>query len=655
MAINGVGFGGSSSLLGQSVLDLKNQLDELQTQLASGKKSTVYSGMGVNEGFAIFARAQLSNLSAFTTTITNVNTTIDTASTALQAFGKIATQVKSAASSGSAAVNGSGQTTGQQTAVLQLTSMLEMLNTQAGDRFLFSGSAIDTPSVASVGDILNGKGALAGLKQLIAERNQADLGASGLGRLVLSSPTPTSVSVAEDVAGSPFGFKLKAVTSSLTGAVVTGPSGSPPAFSVDLGATNPNNGDRVTFTFNLPDGTTEAIQLTASSATPTPAGSFAIGANSTITASNLKAALNTAIGTLANTSLVAASAMAASDNFFNTDGTAIGSVVNNKAAVPAPITGATLLSGAAGTDSLGTNFAIGDTITVNGTPITFVAAGATGNQLNITDSVQTLLTKIDAITGTSTPSTVSGGVIALHTDNAASLTVTSSNAAAFGALGFGATATATQPPLRVGGAPLNAATSLVSGAANTVAWYTGEAGSGPGPRVIDRAGRSGREYSIRSARQRAGYSLRPAIRRGLRRRHDVAHEFQYARAGERPQPACGDKPDAPGETTERRGHRDGSGDRAGRDERRVRAAKPGQDHAAECDRSDRNHLQRSGRDRASGAPDQIAGVVSNDVDALAVDAREVPADRIVRALSSTPTERDACVARYARARARRRR
>src|SRR5206468_2834297 len=107
--------------------------------------------------------------------------------------------------------------------------------------------------------------------------------------------------------------------------------------------------------------------------------------------------------TLANTSLVAASAVAASDNFFNTAGTATGSVVNNKAAVPAPITGATLLSGAAGTDSLGTNFAIGDTITVNGTPITFVAAGATGNQLNITDSVQTLLTKIDSITGTSIP------------------------------------------------------------------------------------------------------------------------------------------------------------------------------------------------------------------------------------------------------------
>jgi flagellin-like hook-associated protein FlgL len=477
MAVNGIGFG--SALLGQSILDLKNQLGDLQTQLASGKKSTVYSGMGVNEGFAIFARAQLSNLDAFSSTITNVNTTINTASTALQSFSDIASQVKSAAGSSGATLNGSGQTTGQQTALLQLKSMLEILNTQAGDRFLFSGSAIDTPSVASVDDILNGKGALAGLKQLIAERNQADLGAGGLGRLVISSPAPTSVAVAEDVAGSPFGFKLNAISSSLTGATVTGPSGSPPSVSVNLGATNPNNGDQVTFTFNLPDGTTEAIQLTASTS-PTQAGSFAIGANSTITASNLKAALNTAIGTLANTSLVAASALAASDNFFNTDSTATGSVVNNQAGPPsAPITGATLLSGAAGTDSLTTSFAAGNTITVNGTPITFVASGATGNQLNVTDSVQTLLAKIDSITGTSTPSTVSGGVIALHTDNAASLTVTSSNAAALGALGFGATVTAIQPPLRVGGSPLNAATTLVSGAANTVAWYTGEAGSGP--------------------------------------------------------------------------------------------------------------------------------------------------------------------------------
>src|SRR4030081_408887 len=42
-----------------------------------------------------------------------------------------------------------------------------------------------------------------------------------------------------------------------------------------------------------------------------------------------------------------------------TDATVTGSAVNNKAAVPAPITGATALSGAAGTDSLTANFGAG--------------------------------------------------------------------------------------------------------------------------------------------------------------------------------------------------------------------------------------------------------------------------------------------------------
>jgi hypothetical protein len=479
MAINGVSYG--PTYLNQSVLNLNNQLTMLQDQLTTGKKSSSYSGMGSNEGFAIAARSQLANISAFKDTMSNINTDIGIANTALQSMVDIGTTVLNSANSSMQTLNSAGQTISQQTATSQLSSMLGILNLQAGDRYLFSGSAINTPSVASMDDILNGTTTQAGLKQVISERAQAD-GTAGLGRLVITTPvlTPTSVQVAEDAAGSPFGLKLSAISSSLTGATVTGPAGSPAAISVDLGPSNPNNGDKVSFAFKLPDGTTESIQLTASSATPPPAGSFAIGATSTVTAANLKAALNTAIGTLANTSLVAASAVAAGNDFFNSAGTATGSVVNNKAAVPAPITGATLLSGAASTDSLTTNFAAGDTITVNGTPITFVASGATGNnQINVTDSVQTLLTKIDALSGTTTSSTIHGGVVTLHTDNATTLAVTSSNSPAFAALGFPATATATQPPLRVSGSPLSAATSQVSGTpANTVSWYTGEAGQG---------------------------------------------------------------------------------------------------------------------------------------------------------------------------------
>src|SRR5437868_4376028 len=127
-----------------------------------------------------------------------------------------------------------------------------------------------------------------------------------------------------------------------------------------------------------------------------------------------------------------------------TDATTTGSAVNNKAAVPAPITGATALSGAAGSNSITSNFAAGDTLTVNGTTITFVAAGAVGNQLNITDNITTMLAKIDSITGTANPSTVAGGAITLHTGTTSNLTVTSSNAAAMAALGFTPTVTATR-------------------------------------------------------------------------------------------------------------------------------------------------------------------------------------------------------------------
>jgi hypothetical protein len=481
MAISGI-LGPGGSLFGQAVQNINRQLTNLSTQLATGKISTTYSGFGANEGFAIAARSQLSDISAFTTTITNVNTVIDSANTALQSFSTIAGQVQSGAASGAQDITSTGQTIAQQNGLSQLTGLVGILNTQVGDRFIFSGSAINTPAVAPADTILNGSGTQAGLKQVIAERAQAD-GTTGLGRLVITQPTATSVSVAEDVAGSPFGLKLSSVSSSLTGATVTGPSGSPAAISIALGATNPKQGDQVSITFNLPDGTTDSIQLTASNSTPLPADSFAIGATPAATAANLNAALNTAIGTLANTSLVAASAVEAGHDFFDA-GTATGSAVNNQGSPPAPITGATTLSGAAGTDSLASGFAPGDFITVNGTQITFVASGATGNELNVTDSVQTLLSKIDQVTGTSTPSTVSGGVITLHTEDASNLSVTSSNPSQLASLGL-QPVTATQVPLRVSGSPLSSATSLVSDPTNTVAWYTGN--SSPSPRASSTA------------------------------------------------------------------------------------------------------------------------------------------------------------------------
>ena len=481
MSISSINY--SSSILGAQIRNINQQLTDLSTQLSTGKLSQNYAGMGTNEGFAIAGRAQLSNIAAYTDTITNVNVSINLANTALQSLTKIRSTVQTGSASTAQDLNVNGQTIAQNTAAAQFGSMIGVLNTQTGSRYLFSGTAVNTQSVADAGDIINGTTTQAGFKTVMAERQSADLGANGMGRLVQTQPTPSSVQVSEDVAGSPFGLKIKAVSSTLTGATVTGPAGSPVSFSVDLNGVNPNNGDKLSIQFTLPDGTTEQIDLTASSATPTPLGSFAIDASTPVnpdnTAANLNTALNTAITKLANTSLVAASAIVAGDNFFNSASSAIGTPVNNQAATPAPISGTTALSGASPSDSISPGFVAGDTITVNGTTLTFVASGATGNQLNVTDSIQTLMSKIDQITGTSKPSTIHGGVITVNTDDAASLSITTSNTGALGALGFGSTpVTATQPPLRVGSSPASSATTLVNGSANTVKWYLGNDGPG---------------------------------------------------------------------------------------------------------------------------------------------------------------------------------
>jgi hypothetical protein len=105
---------------------------------------------------------------------------------------------------------------------------------------------------------------------------------------------------------------------------------------------------------------------------------------------------------------------------------------------PPAISGSTVLGGTVGAGTLSATFAANDTLTVNGTTLTFVASGATGNQLNVTDSVSTLLSKIDTITGSGTASTVSGsGAISIATGTSSDLSISSSNATALAALGFG--------------------------------------------------------------------------------------------------------------------------------------------------------------------------------------------------------------------------
>ncbi len=82
MSIDGVN--GRTSYIGTSIINLRNQLNDLTQQLASGRVSTTYAGQGANRGFALSLRAQVSSIDAFKDTATNVNTRLSVVNLALQ-------------------------------------------------------------------------------------------------------------------------------------------------------------------------------------------------------------------------------------------------------------------------------------------------------------------------------------------------------------------------------------------------------------------------------------------------------------------------------------------------------------------------------------------------------------------------------------------
>ena len=529
MSITGVGA--RSSLLVQSLADARARLDDLQRQLGTGQKSTSYSGLGPGRSLAVGLRSQLSLISGYADAVTNLGVRMNLAQSALTDISKIGATVKSAANTSTFTIDTSGQTISQRSAAAQLDQMLTLLNTQAGDRYLFSGRAADRPSTEAIDRILNGDVTHAGFKQLLAERAQADLGASGLGRLVLapvtlspatltgagatllpdapavatgsanlgtpytsaggtltingqnitmpggasiagvlaainapavvaatgvtatapapgtqltltsvdadtqvdltgtagslitefgiavgptaptnlltqgavlsgeqltitvganptltitfgtnqlalppevstlaelnsalatlaggtasvtspsgniaitagntsdaitiggnvaptlfglaaSSATPsTDVGLAEETPATVFGFKLANISTTSPGAVVAGPTGAPATVAVQFHA-QPSANDQVKVSFDLPDGSSESITLTATAASPPGINQFTIGTSLAATAANFQASLNTSVAKLASTSLTAASAIAASNNFFDVD------------------------------------------------------------------------------------------------------------------------------------------------------------------------------------------------------------------------------------------------------------------------------------------------------------------------------------------------
>jgi flagellar hook-associated protein 3 FlgL len=316
MSINGIGP--AASFTTRTILSMREQLAELERQLATGVKSQTYGGLGNSAALVLDMRSQLSRIDTFTNTVNAVQLRVGVMNTSLERIAALRDETRGdLLAPYDFTLVGGGQTGAQRAAAGRAAEMLSLLNGDVGGRFLFSGRATDTPATDSYTHIIEGDGARAGLKQIIAERLQADQGTAQRGRLIVNAAAGSTVSFRED-AVHPFGFKI-AGASTTFGATVTGPAGALSTTSFNLGATLPPEGGVVRIQLDLPDGSSTALELTATTASPPGTGEFLIGATPAATAVNLASALGTELQRLARTDLAAASAVRAGNDFFATD------------------------------------------------------------------------------------------------------------------------------------------------------------------------------------------------------------------------------------------------------------------------------------------------------------------------------------------------
>lgn len=297
-----------------SISQIQSRLSSLQTQLGTGQKASTLAGMGDSRGLSLQLRARLSAIEGYQQSIATVNVRLGVMDQVIGRLDAIEASQRISATPGAYGTGNINLTTVTSTSKSRLDEVLAVLNSDAGGRYLFGGDKTDTRPVATVSAILDGENGKAGFRTVVSERSAADAGLDGRGRVTVGASGDTAT-LSEDGAH-PFGFKLGAVSSSGANVTLAQPNGTAPqSVSVRFDA-QPVAGQTVTIGLTLPDGSSEAVTLTAVTGPPGP-GEFQVGADPGATAGNFADALGARLEALGSTALAAASSHAAAENFFN--------------------------------------------------------------------------------------------------------------------------------------------------------------------------------------------------------------------------------------------------------------------------------------------------------------------------------------------------
>lgn len=337
MSINSVLVSPNMSLLST----MREQLEDMQRQLATGQKAATYGTLGAGRTQSITFRSKISEINGYLQNTDVLNMRISLLDKAMGRLEDIPSEASAAIDPNTYNIDSTGTTTGQKGAKIALNEVIGLLNSEADGRYLMSGKTTDTKPVVGMNEMLYGTGSKYGLQKVVAERYTADLGTGKLGRLNLDNPVATPDTVTITRQGTPpsaeFGYKIASASASTTDPThiaVTPTTGLDSAgntvntaYGVQFGA-NLQAGDSVSLELENPDGTKSTVKLTATLTSPPGEGQFTIaqtaGPPPTVdvnaTAANFKNRLEDSLKIEAKTTFQATSMMRASETFFETAG-----------------------------------------------------------------------------------------------------------------------------------------------------------------------------------------------------------------------------------------------------------------------------------------------------------------------------------------------
>lgn len=271
------------------ILETRSQLDDLQRQLATGKRSDTYSGLGVDRRVSLDARAKLAEIGAYGANLKDAETRLELLTASLTQLSQLSSDIRSDLASRAFAPETPGGAAASLIGEQRFAAAVDALNADINGRFLFAGRAADTRPVMTLDAIRAGDGAAVGLDALIAERLSANgaVGVSASGRLS-TTVTADTVEIAP-VASSAFGFTLQASDVISTGWAAA--SGSAPV-AIEV-SREPAAGETISVTLgdNLGHGDSYTITLRAARPGTGGPGEFETGGGVAATASALRDAL----------------------------------------------------------------------------------------------------------------------------------------------------------------------------------------------------------------------------------------------------------------------------------------------------------------------------------------------------------------------------